>query len=282
MSRTLFSTSVKSPKSFASASAASTAFWAACSNKTKNSLFLGRSDRRTGVLLWRHMLPYPGRRRRWPALARVGHRGERQQSVTTVVTVGGALRRRARLPALTNQAFPATPDPTSNTIRSIAPRRQGSKRRGMRFAQALARQSPCGERKRKHDVALRDRDHGRHRARDDHRGLPRYRRVRPWLQRSPRAPQGVAHRARRTHRRWHAGAGVRSQGELAPSKSGRKGPPKGGPFVCLGPLLGPEELLFQVVDGSLERVDDSRDARRDDLHTPVAGDPQLIAWAHRG
>src|SRR2546430_16913644 len=105
MSRTLFSTSVKSAKSFARASAASTAFWAACSNKTKNSLFLGRSDRRTGVLLWRHMLPYPGRtrefhhsgrvdraggRRRRPAFASVGQREERQQSVTTVVTVRGA------------------------------------------------------------------------------------------------------------------------------------------------------------------------------------------------
>src|SRR5256885_16125624 len=62
MSRTLFSTSVKSAKSFASAWAASTAFWAACSNKTKNSLFLGRSDRRTVVLLWRHILPH---RDRW-------------------------------------------------------------------------------------------------------------------------------------------------------------------------------------------------------------------------
>src|SRR2546423_13814162 len=99
MSRTLFSTSVKSPKSFARASAASTAFWAACSNRTKNSLFLGRRDRRTGVLLWRHMLPYPGRRRRRPAFAGVGHRGERQQSVTTVVTVGGARGRRTRLPS---------------------------------------------------------------------------------------------------------------------------------------------------------------------------------------
>src|SRR5436189_2184778 len=103
MSRTLFSTSVKSPKSFARASAASTAFWAACSNKTKNSLFLGRSDRRTGVLLWRHMLPYPGRTREFlgpgaaptrceggvgERIAGVGQRGERQQSVTTVVTVG--------------------------------------------------------------------------------------------------------------------------------------------------------------------------------------------------
>src|SRR5919201_5469832 len=51
MSRTLFSTSVKSLKSFARASAASTAFLACCSNRTKNSLFLGRSDRRTFLLL---------------------------------------------------------------------------------------------------------------------------------------------------------------------------------------------------------------------------------------
>src|SRR5437867_11351968 len=60
MSRTLFSTVVKSPKSFASASAASTEFWAACSKRTKNSLFLGRSDRRTGVLL---CAAYPAARR---------------------------------------------------------------------------------------------------------------------------------------------------------------------------------------------------------------------------
>src|SRR5436190_7026751 len=66
MSRTLFSTSVKSPKSFASASAASTEFWAACSKRTKNSLFLGRSDRRTGVLLWRHILRHRDRRREVP------------------------------------------------------------------------------------------------------------------------------------------------------------------------------------------------------------------------
>src|SRR6266550_4800980 len=58
ISRTFISTSVKSPNSFASASAASTAFWAACSKRTKNSLFLGRSDRRTVVLLWRHILPH--------------------------------------------------------------------------------------------------------------------------------------------------------------------------------------------------------------------------------
>src|SRR5713226_3681525 len=63
MSRTLFSTSVKSSKSFARASAASTEFWAACSKRTKNSLFLGRSDRRTGVLLWRHILRHRDRRR---------------------------------------------------------------------------------------------------------------------------------------------------------------------------------------------------------------------------
>src|SRR6185503_15125405 len=62
MSRTLFSRSVKSPKSRASASAASTAFWACCSNRTKNSLFFGRSDRRMGVLLWRHILRH---RDRW-------------------------------------------------------------------------------------------------------------------------------------------------------------------------------------------------------------------------
>src|SRR2546421_9202432 len=63
MSRTLFSTSVKSPKSFARASAASTEFWAACSKRTKNSLFLGRRDRRTGVLLWPHILRHLDRRR---------------------------------------------------------------------------------------------------------------------------------------------------------------------------------------------------------------------------
>src|SRR2546426_5008871 len=67
ISRTLFSTSVKSPNSFASASAASTAFWAACSKRTKNSLFLGRSDRRTGVLLWRHILRHRDRRREGPS-----------------------------------------------------------------------------------------------------------------------------------------------------------------------------------------------------------------------
>src|SRR5439155_6572523 len=39
------------PRSFASASAASTAFWACCSKRTKNSLFLGKSDRRTGSSL---------------------------------------------------------------------------------------------------------------------------------------------------------------------------------------------------------------------------------------
>src|SRR2546429_9730413 len=63
MSRTLFSTSVKSPKSLARASAASTEFWAACSKRTKNSLFLGRRDRRTGVLLWPHILRHLDRRR---------------------------------------------------------------------------------------------------------------------------------------------------------------------------------------------------------------------------
>src|SRR6266550_6653606 len=67
MSRTLFSTSVKSPKSLARASAASTEFWAACSKRTKNSLFLGRSDRRTGVLLWRHILRHRDRRREVPS-----------------------------------------------------------------------------------------------------------------------------------------------------------------------------------------------------------------------
>src|SRR6267378_1474790 len=66
MSRTLFSTPVKSQKSFASASAASRAFWAACAKRTKNSLFLGRSDRRTGVLLWRHILRHRYRRRECP------------------------------------------------------------------------------------------------------------------------------------------------------------------------------------------------------------------------
>src|SRR2546427_11394327 len=57
MSRTLFSTSVKSPKSFPSASAASTAFWACCSKRTKNSPFLGISDRRTAASFSRHILP---------------------------------------------------------------------------------------------------------------------------------------------------------------------------------------------------------------------------------
>src|SRR6266550_7220954 len=81
MSRTLFSTSVKSPKSFASASAASTAFWAACSNRTKNSLFLGRSDRRTGVLLWRHILRHPGPPREIPSDGRRGRLGEGERLV---------------------------------------------------------------------------------------------------------------------------------------------------------------------------------------------------------
>src|SRR6267142_5448245 len=66
ISRTFISTSVKSPNSFASASAASTAFWAACSKRTKNSLFLGRSDRRTVVLLWRLILRHRDRGREIP------------------------------------------------------------------------------------------------------------------------------------------------------------------------------------------------------------------------
>src|SRR2546421_6637945 len=77
MSRTLFSTSVKSPKSLARASAASTEFWAACSKRTKNSLFLGRSDRRTGVLLCRHMLRHRDRVRKPRANPRA--RGNRQR-----------------------------------------------------------------------------------------------------------------------------------------------------------------------------------------------------------
>src|SRR6266550_2192012 len=78
MSRTLFSTSVKSANSRSSASAASTAFLACCSNKVKNSLLRGSRDRRTGVLLpRRHILhfrrpgaragPHECARRSWPA-----------------------------------------------------------------------------------------------------------------------------------------------------------------------------------------------------------------------
>src|SRR4051812_4506250 len=112
-----------------------------------------------------------------------------------------------------------------------------------------ADESPKCERKRKHDVAVRDRDHGGHCTGDDHRGLPRDRRLRPWLQRSPGAPQGLADRARRTDRRRDARARLSSQGELAPSKSGRKGPPKGGPFV----VLWAEELPFEVFERPLKR-----------------------------
>jgi hypothetical protein len=42
----------------------------------------------------------------------------------------------------------------------------------------------------------------------------------------------VAERARRTDRGRDEGARLSSQGELTTSKPGRKGPPKGGPFVC--------------------------------------------------
>src|SRR5213593_4569999 len=63
MSRTLISTSVKSPKSFSSASAASSAFWACCSKRVKNSLFLGISDRRTARPSFGRPPAYAARRR---------------------------------------------------------------------------------------------------------------------------------------------------------------------------------------------------------------------------
>src|SRR2546425_7404890 len=94
MSRTLLSTSVKSPKSLASASAASTAFWACCSKRTKNWLFLGMSDRRTAASFAGHILPLLLFRRdgqtleaRWPPRSTRGARGRRSAR---------ALGRRAR------------------------------------------------------------------------------------------------------------------------------------------------------------------------------------------
>src|SRR5438105_7670097 len=95
MSRTLFSTSVKSPRSLARASAASTAFWACCSKRTKNSLFFGKSDRRTVSPPWTagHILPdrsgeSGGGRRRGPIPF------ARQGSVTAAVRLARRFRPR--------------------------------------------------------------------------------------------------------------------------------------------------------------------------------------------
>src|SRR5438477_1492183 len=286
ISRTLFSTSVKSPRSFASASAASTAFWACCSKRTKNSLFLGKSDRRMGSSLVCRALSCPTD---VPGIARRGWGSD------SAIQLGARSTSHKRRPAGLSRPMLSTPPRRlaeqategwgsasvglAHRHRSRS-RRQGSERRGMRFAQAPARRVAFGGvRKRKHDGALRDRTHGGYRARDDHRRLPRDRCVRPRLQRGARAPKGVAYRARRTDGCRDAGTRLGSQGELALPNQVERGRRRAALSSIWAPLR-PEELPFQVFNRPLQGVDNPGNPGGDDLDAPIPRDAQLVPGLH--
>src|SRR5437016_275732 len=61
--------------------------------------------------------------------------------------------------------------------------------------------------------------------------------------------------------------------------------PQGAAFLVPGPRFRSgtaEEALLQVIDASLELIEESGDPRRHDLDAAVLGDPELIAGLDRG
>src|SRR5438105_8248600 len=58
------------------------------------------------------------------------------------------------------------------------------------------------------------------------------------------------------------------------------GAPNGAPLL-FWPRSGPEEPFLEVFQAPLELIEDAGDPGRDDLHAPIAGDPQLVTGLHR-
>src|SRR2546430_124738 len=165
MSRTLISISVKSPKSFSSASAASSAFWACCSKRVKNSLFLGISDRRT-LVPPSVVLPHTARRRP------IGHICRPAEHVR-------ALPPRANAPAAAGPPDRARRSELGALHRNLAARAPsrgivppGADKRALWHgvcSGAKGTSSPGWRRNEGHDASVRDRSDGGCGGGDDHR-----------------------------------------------------------------------------------------------------------------
>src|SRR2546428_13069418 len=98
--------------------------------------------------------------------------------------------------------------------------------------------------------------------------------ARPWSAARPGGPSS-----------WHGrssgrGHSSRLAKRANTSQIGSKGAAEGRPFRHIRAFSWPEELPLQVFDRPLQGVDHARDARRNDLHASVAGDPGLVSRLH--
>jgi len=129
-----------------------------------------------------------------------------------------------------------------------------SERPCMRFAQVPIRRIAVAKEKRGNTMLLFAIESWRALHSDDHR--PASSRSAPTTAdtASPSSAGGVATELIATDGGWNAGARLGFARRANRFPIGRKGPPKGGPFVYLS-LLGPEEPPLEVFDRLLQGVD---------------------------